>query len=264
MNSISIKPIGSFFDVDDQGYLINPTSASKIQPEYRGILDDIVDLYKKRFGKKLYSVYVRGSVAKGTAIKDISDIDTWCIVDDSQENITTKWRPLKKELFEKYPEFDDIEMGETPLDDIGRSYKILLHQSVCIFGIAIDVPKKKINSEFAMHAPQFKKRFDWFDELINKHTSSTEIKKDCVWLMKTLLRIGLELTLDKAGKYSRDLYPCYKIFSEYYQEKESNMREVLELALNPTDDMEYLISIKENFGQWLLLECSKQEWKIYE
>lgn len=82
--------------------------------------------------------------------------------------------------------------------------------------------------------------------------------------MKTLLRIGLELTLDKAGKYSRDLYPCYKIFSEYYQEKESNMREVLELALNPTDDMEYLISIKENFGQWLLLECSKQEWKIYE
>lgn len=264
MSKISIQPIGEFFETDKNGYIINPTSIEKIQPEYHEVIQDIIDLYRQRFGEKLYSVYLRGSVAKGTAIIGISDIDTWCIVDDVEENIDTQWRPFKKELFNKYPQFDDIEMGETPLSNIGRGYKILLHQSVCVYGKSVDVPNKKITSEFAMHAPNFRKRFDWFDELITKDSSPENIQRKCVWLMKTFLRIGLELTLDRAGKYSRDLYPCYEIFSEYYPEKESEMRQVLDLALNPTDDIDRLISIKENFGQWLLKECSKQEWKIYE
>ncbi len=155
-------------------------------------------------------------------------------------------------------------MGETSLHDIGRGYKILLHQSVCIFGESVEVPKKKITSEFAIHAPNFRKRFDWFDEFIKKDNSPENIKGKCVWLMKGMLRIGLELTLDRVGKYSRDLYPCYEIFSEYYPEKKDEMYKVLELALNPVNDLEYLISIKEGFGEWLLQECAKQEWKTYE
>jgi len=264
MNKIEIKPIGDFFETDFDGYIINPTSLDKIQLEYKDILNDIVEIYKKRFGAKLHSVYVRGSVAKGTAIENISDIDTWCVVNDLEENIKTSWQLYIKELFKKYPEFDDIEMGETLLGDIGRGYKILLHQSVCIYGESVNVPKKKINSQLAMHAPNFEERFDWFVDLIEKDTSPANIRRKCVWLMKTFLRIGLELTLDRVGKYSRDLYPCYEIFSEYYPEKEPEMRRALYLALNPIDDLNILNNFKEDFGNWLLQESQKQEWKIYE
>jgi len=75
--------------------------------------------------------------------------------------------------------------------------------------------------------------------------------------MKGLLRVGFELTMERSQKYTRDLYRCYETFAEYYPEKEPEMREVLDLALNPTADKEKMKQIMENFGAWLLAEIPK-------
>lgn len=260
---IEIQTIGNFFETDNEGYIINPTTTEKIQEEYKPVLEDIIKLYQQEYENKLISVYIRGSVVKGTAISGIADIDTFAFVDDISENLPRKWKELRENfgINKKYPQFDDIEMGATPFNDIERKYKILLHQSVAIYGSALPVAKKKISSEFAMHAPRLDRRLEKFDNIFSEGNLTTS---NCTWFMKTLLRTGLELTLDRAHKYSRDLYPCYQIFSEYYPEKESEMKEVLYLTLNPTDDKKILKRIRNGFAQWLLEETKNHKWKIYE
>jgi len=43
---IEIKPMGSYFEVDEEGYLINPASLNKVQEKWKPVLDDVVEVYK--------------------------------------------------------------------------------------------------------------------------------------------------------------------------------------------------------------------------
>ena len=73
-----------------------------------------------------------------------------------------------------------------------------------------------------------------------------------------MLRTGFELVMERANKYTRDLYPCYKAFADYYPEKESQMKEILHYALNPTDDMEKIRKLRGDFFPWLVEEVKKR------
>lgn len=257
--TIEIKPTGSYFEVDEDGYIINPASLEKIQGEWKELVDDIVEVYKKAYGENLKQVYIRGSVAKGEAVKGISDIDTFAYVDLSpeylKENNTN--REIRKDLVEKYQFVEDIEMGAFPLSEIPDDY-ITLNQSICVYGKPIEIPRMKPGKEMAIHSPNFHNRFVWFEKFLAKKSEpEEEIKKGCVWLMKGLLRVGFELTMERSGKYTRDLYRCYETFSEYYPEKEAEMREVLHLALNPTSDKNKIKEIMDNLGVWILSEIPK-------
>lgn len=87
---IEIKPTGSYFDIDKDGYLVNPASIEKIQNEWKEVLDMIIQKQKELFKDDLVAIYVRGSVSKGEAIKNISDIDTFSYVKTEQDNIDKK------------------------------------------------------------------------------------------------------------------------------------------------------------------------------
>lgn len=256
---IEIKPIGSYFDIDSDGYLINPASLEKIQEEYKPLIKEIIDIYKEIYGEHLKQVYLRGSVAKGEAIKGVSDIDTFAYVDLSpkylKKNNTN--RGMRKHLEEKYDFIEDIEMSAFSLSDIPNDY-IILNQSVCVHGDPLKVPKLRPGKELAIHVSEFHNLFLWFEKfLVKENEAEEEIKKSCSWLMKRLLRVGFEITMEREKKYTRDLYLCYETFAKYYPEKETEMREVLTLALNPITDKDEIKRVIDGLGQWLLLEISK-------
>ena len=257
-DKIEIQPKGSYFQTDENGFLINPASTEKIQEKWKPLIDDIVEVYKKLYGKKLKNVYIRGSVAKGEAVEGVSDIDTFSYVDLSKEELkeNNTNRDMRKHIEEKYDFVEDIEMGAFPLSYIPDDY-IILNQSLCVFGEPISIPKLKVGKEMAIHSPTFHNRFKWFAKFLHKDESEEENKKGCVWLMKGLLRVGFELTMERSQKYTRDLYLCYETFSEYYPEKEAEMREVLDLALNATADKSKMKKIMDNLGAWLLAEVPK-------
>ena len=250
---IQIKEIGSYFKVDDEGYLINPASSEKITDEWRPVVQDIVKGYKDHYGINLHSVYVRGSVGKGDAVPGISDIDTFAYVNLPKDQINTEWiNDFEKELAQKYPFVQGFEISVDPIQDAPND-RILLLQSACVFGtdLSKEMLKVKVGKETLGHVYSFRKNLAWFDEWSKKPQEKSEILNSCTWLMKRFLRTGLELTMERAGLYTRDLYPSYKVFAEYYPEKDDDMREVLFLALNPTDDLETIRKIRNNFGVWL-------------
>jgi hypothetical protein len=254
---IKIKNIGSYFDVDKYGYIINPTSQEKIQPQWRPVIDAVSETYQKVFGSKLKNVYIRGSVAKGQAVDHISDIDSFAYVDMEKDEINYDWvHEAEKTILEKNPFVEGIEFSVSPISSSQKNH-IMLNQSLCVYGEPIDVPRLKVDKNLAIHAPSFHKRLARFERFCEQEKTLEQIKSHCVWQMKGLLRVGAEITFERSKKYTRDLYKCYEVFSEYYPEKEKDMRKSLVLALNPTDDKNKIKEIMSGLGIWLLGESKK-------
>ena len=253
-NEIEIKPIGSYFQIDKDGFIVNPTSLENLQPDWKPAINSLVDIYKAKHGDKLVCVYIRGSVAKGEAVKDISDLDSFAYVKLKQEEIKSDWiSKAEQELITKYPFITKIEIDTLP---VSKAFKniVILNQSLCVYGDPLDVPKLKPGKEMAIHAPRLEKRMSRISKNLEAANDEAKIKRLCVQLMKTILRTGFEITMERSKKYTRDLYPCYETFSEYYPEKESQMKEVLCYALNPSSDKSKIKKIFNDMGDWLLEE----------
>jgi hypothetical protein len=78
--------------------------------------------------------------------------------------------------------------------------------------------------------------------------------RNCQEIMKLILRSGFELVMRRVGKYTPDLYICYRDFSKYYPQKSTEMRQVLDWFLNPISDKSLLNYFIDKFGKWLLKE----------
>ena len=249
---IEIKEIGSYFDVDSDGYIINPASHKKIQEKWSPAINSVIDLYKNEFGEKLKTVYVRGSVAKGKAIENVSDLDTFAYIHLEKESFPKGWTEEFRESFQKeYPFINGVDIMLKPVS-IESQGMILLNQSLCVFGEESGVSKIKVGKNLILHAPNLQKRFNMFYEF--KENRKHKVNEECEWQMKGILRTSLEMLIEKSGKYSRDLYPCYKLFSAYYPEKEAEMQNVLHLALNPTNKIEEIEDVINGIGSWLIKE----------
>jgi hypothetical protein len=250
---IQIEPIGSYFQTDTDGFIVNPTSHEKIQEKWAPAVEDTITAYKDEFGDKLKNVYIRGSVAKGMAIEGVSDLDSFAYVHLEKENIPQEWSKKFREDFEiKYPHINGVDIMTKPVS-IENKGQILLNQSLCVFGEKSKVEKIKIGRNLILHAPNLQVRFNMFYKF-KENIIEEKIPEKCAWQMKGILRTGLELLIEKSGKYSRDLYPCYEVFSEYYPEKELEMRNVLRLALNPTDQVDEIEKVIIGIGTWLTEE----------
>jgi predicted nucleotidyltransferase len=259
---IEIQPKGSYLKIDDEGYVINPASPEKIQEKWKPVIDDVLQAYKDQYGDKLKGVYIRGSVAKGEAIENISDIDTFAYVDIPKEEIDSAWTsPVKERLKENYPFVKGFEADAFPLSDTETNEdQIFLLQSLCVYGDKIEIRKMKPGKDMIFHFPMTEKRMLGFQNRIDRVVSQEKAKSDCTWIMKNILRTGFELTMERSHKYTRDLYLCYKDFSDYYPELEPEMKEVLFLALNPTTDKEKVRATMLAIVPWMIEKCSKQTY----
>lgn len=255
-NEIEIKPIGSYFEVDEDGYLVNPTSLEKIQADWKPAINDTVELYKKQFASKLKNVYIRGSVATGDAIKNISDLDTFAYVDLPENEITKAWaKDLNIDLRKKYPFITDVELNARPLvSSKNKNYK--LSKALCVYGDPLEVSKMRPGKSMMNHIYKLADKLSNLEERL-KTDNPTELKSQCCFLMKEILRSGFDITMERSKKYTRDLYPCYMDFSEYYPDKESQMKEVLKYALNPINDREKIKQVIDSIVPWLLEEAKK-------
>lgn len=255
---IEIQPTGLLFEVDKQGFLVNPASMDKVQEHWRPVVKEYVQACKDLYGDDLVSVYIRGSVAKGKAIDGISDLDAFVVLqDDYQQPHKDLISEKRKSMAKNFPFVNGFEFEEYTQTGI-QDECILLNQSFCIFGEEIKVPAVKLSKDLALHAPNFQSRHNHLVSFIQEENPSKErIKNRVEWLGKGILRTGLEILIEKSGKYTRDLYPCYQVFSEYYPEKESQMRAVLDLVLNSNTTQERAREVLLPMSEFILEESKK-------
>lgn len=75
--------------------------------------------------------------------------------------------------------------------------------------------------------------------------------------MKILVRAGLALVIVEENLYTRDLYPAYTLFAKYFPEKEHEMRQALQYAIDPTDNPEEIVEFLNKFGSWMIIQAEK-------
>jgi len=258
-----IKNIGAFLEIDADGYIINPASLEKIQEKWFKPLEEAKEEYMARFGTALHSLYLRGSVPKGQGIDEISDLDTFAVVDLSEDEIDISWwKEINDRIKEKYPFVEGVEIVAIPISQLSESKgdQIMIKtQSICLYGtdLASTIAPFKPGFETTQHIQSIEKKVENTLFWLQEDKSEEKVAKKCAWIMKQLLRSGFELVMERSGKYTRDLYPCYETFSEFYPEKKDEMYKVLELAISPSADKQVIQKVVSGIGQWVADEAER-------
>jgi len=259
-----ILEIGSVLHTNKDGFLIPQANKSKIKGKWKEAVDFLVNEYLENLGEKnIHSVWIRGSVAKGEAIDNISDIDSFCLVNTTDIDISFLQKSEHK-IKQKFPFVTKIETEFIPIQKLFEDEDYfwwrfaLKTQSVCVYGedIASQIPSFKPDKKLAKKIQEhLEKRIMQAKEKIEKNSGNeTQIKTVCSWIMKRIVRQGFILVMVEECVFTRDLYPCYKTFSKHYPEKEEEMKTALELAIYPVSDIKRIFLVLDNLGKWLIYE----------
>jgi len=258
-----IRKTGTIQNLDKEGYIINNLSLDNLQQEYKIILNEVLKFYLQHFSEKIHSIYLRGSVAKGEAIHNISDIDTIAIsFDDIAKESLEIRTPFRQEMDIKYPYLNGIEMHFEKLDNVMSTKKIQFlfkTQCICINGTDIreKIPKFGIGKWAYAHSKNLKKDIENATQRLKKEPLNERREQTCSWIMKRMIRVGFEIVMKKEQCFTRDLYPCYELFSKHYPEKESQMMKALELAIFPVADIDSILEIVNSLDSLLITEVGK-------
>ena len=125
---------------------------------------------------------------------------------------------------------------------------ILKTQSLCVLGEDLSnqiphfLPDKSLLLNYRWIASDFQKF------LTQKELSEKELKD----FLKVIIRTGFEIVMNMEGRFTPDLYLCYKSFSSYFPEWESAMGKVLFCYINPSNYNEEIRRLIIELSKWLI------------
>ena len=262
---VGIIRCGSYLPVGADSFFLNTLSVSNIQESWSIPVDSVINTYVSILGRdNLYGIYLRGSVAKGTAVDYVSDIDSVAIlrsdihIDPHLFNSSNKLIISESPFVKKIENICIFEKNFFLADSYRYSRLLMATESVCLWGnnIVDHLPRYKLDRNFINLLPLDLEKhiYKMRSEFVFSSPSSEYMYVICIFLMKKILRQAMNMLVFKSGLYSRDLYLCYEVFSRYYPEKKSQMYEVLFYAINPSSDMFLVERILSGIGDWLVQE----------
>ncbi len=267
---IELKRHGSYLATDSDGFVVSQSHKSLIQEKWKPVINATIDFYKAKLDEELHSVYIRGSVSKGMAVDDLSDLDSFCVLREgvsSPDDLKTK--DFQKVIKEKYHFCDFVEISFIEYQKVFEAPKerersiieeLIKTQAVCVYGddLASKIKPFRI-SEMIGHSLFVEKELEKLPEYFEEaRDSESEIKDLCSWIMKRIIRSGFDLVLEREQKFTRDLYLCFESFSKYYPDKSNEMKEVLNLCLNPISDVKKINQTLSRIGPFLLSQIESR------
>ena len=260
-----ITNIGHLFPIDENGYIGGIDKQRPLSMPWARVVANIKTACLEHFCADLHSVYIRGSVARGTAVEGISDVDNLLVFENRVKVTDTSWIDgFRTAMNRKYRFHTGVSFRFAVLDDLlnlegYRFFRFLLKtQSVCILGedLAPRLSRFKPGHDVVYHAFLLKEDMDTHVAGIRLARDSDVMNHHCRKIMKKILRTGMELVMADLGVYARDLYPCYMAFKRRYQEQHKAMRQALEYAVNPPQDKHRILAFLDDFGAWMVAEAA--------
>ena len=263
MRHVKIARIGKY-QVDVQGFLQRVGDTANIQGVWLEAVQALKRAYLGRWSS-VHSIYIRGSLAKGTPIEHVSDIDSFAVMEPSWDGAATydevkAWaEEVERDIQSAFPFVAGVEVGLEAYAGIlerDNPYTFIVKtEAACVYGddLASEIQPYKLGPDIAFQTRHFQQHLDLF---LDEYPQEPDEEKAAfvAWLMRRFLRLGMELVMVKEGRYTRDLYLCYESFAKYYPEQEASMYRALELALNSVVSRE-TESFIETFGVWLAQEA---------
>ncbi len=263
-NSGEILKLGTLLQANKEGFLVSDLKKNSIQPKWGKAVKKAVFLLKKQI-PGIYSIYVRGSVATGRAIDAVSDVDLLVVTEKPTRDVY-KQRVFCSlaELNKKFPFITRFDVGYyTAKDIVNIKERVLVKlRSVCVYGknISNKIPALRPGRDICVTLLGLPKEIEQtLQEIEEGYYTNENTKAMCTWMMKRLVRGGLELVSERDGVYTRDLYMCYENFSAHYPAYKENSYEALRLAIYPENNVPKIKKIIKTFGGFLIKESKKRK-----
>jgi len=257
-----------FLEQDKNGFLLNAGGKELIQTEYIGVLRDVVvEMRKSIDPNNLISIYVVGSVARGEAVLNKSDIDLVIVTSNNRlvpPHICDGGS--MKQLMANYPFVTNIQCDLLDKKTaIGKYFDltsfVLKTQSVLLHGKdireSISGFKPDIylaNSEII----QLKSDIAEAKEEIESAKPSEAIVYWCRRIMKNILRDAYFIVMYEEGKYSVDNETLRDVFIKYHPDLDKDISRVADLIGNPIDSKDELLGFLNSFG--VEMEALAEDW----
>lgn len=251
----SLKVIGDVLGTDDRGFLVKLVSKDTFYKPLVPLIGKVVTVAKDVFTDELHSVYIRGSVAKGTFIPNISDIDPVFITKNTpSDELFEQFKKRIIDLNKKYPDVTNIEKNVQTIDEVLKAKSpIYKYQSVCVYGkdLMAELPDMKPGKQTVVHLKKILGSIDESIPRIGEETEARWIRHWSIWMCKQLIRSCHELLAEDLQQFARDIYPCYKASADAWPEQEPMLRRVAEIAVFGTEDKSELIDITKQMKKFL-------------
>jgi hypothetical protein len=258
---ISIQPIGKLFQVNDEGFLVNPTDWCHVPAKFHALIEGIKNSYCQFYQNDLHSLYLRGSIVRGTYIENLSDIDAVGLIhlENKKWEHTVFEAAFSKAFKEEFSYSGRLElMISSYSSDLSSTYPtlamILKTQSLCIWGndIIESLNSYKPDRSLLFH-------YKWLERDISIALKDHGDKIiDYQSVMKLMIRSGFELIIEKSGTYTADLYPAVQAFGKYYPAYKEDMEKTLFYFLNPNVNVAEQKRLLLTFGKWLINEVDRK------
>jgi uncharacterized protein len=235
---IEPRRIGRFLAVDEFGYVEPDVASEHIGAAWLPLVAFVRDVLMRRPGVR--SVYLRGSIARGLAIENVSDADFMYFSETSYDAADIE---LEKAVAAKFPVAKDLELSRldrATFDKIDpwreRPYFHMLLKTQCLFlagdDIASDIAPFRIGPEMVCHVFSLPGDFARLPRLLQEGRNGGVEQAMWQWFSRRIVRSGFEITMDRSDRFTRDLYLCYEQFAAFYPERAEPMFRVLVNCLN--------------------------------
>ena len=230
---IEPQRIGRFLNVDGAGCVVPDVAAEHIGTVWQPLVAFVRDALMRRPGVR--SIYLRGSIARGLAIEEISDADFIYL---SETNFDPADIELEKAAAARFPFVKSVALFR--LDRAGfdhirprqtRPYfqMLLKTQSLFLGGddVTEDVAPFRAGPDMVSHVFSLADDFVRLPRLLQHGRDSGVEQEMCQWFSRRVVRSGFEITMDRSDRFTRDLYLCYEQFAEFYPDRAAPMFRVL-------------------------------------
>lgn len=264
-----IRPLGRFWPLDEEGFLANDAAHWKIASPFSSVVEEARVACLEAPG--IRSFYVRGTVARGEAIQEISDLDCLAVLERSPTTVElSRMENRAEEIGYRNSCVSGVTLELVDLAEIGFSSGPLrfselglqlVTQGLCLAGRddTSALPRYRPGVLVANNdVCQIRSDIQEALRAVEQDRSPKNVEYWCRRISKNVVRTGLSLTLPDGGRYARDLYPCYRAFSEMYPEAEANMKLAVASILSLTTDAGQVKDFLTGFGSWIA--CTADAW----
>jgi uncharacterized protein len=249
--------------LDENGFIISEVSYGNILPEYKELIGACITALKSALPNLIHSIYVYGSVARGDAVREKSDLDLLVILTRKlTENERSALNKSLADLSAKYGSLvREVGVADCTYDEMldtnnkygwGAYLKILC---VCVYGE--DLSKKfgtfKLTSEIAIGfngdiATDLQSAIRKIKDTVNDE----EAGKIAATLARKLIRTCYSMVMTRAQVWTTKLSEQADIFIKYFPEKRTFVRTLQVWVVQPPHNRNDVVAILEGEGYWVV------------
>jgi predicted nucleotidyltransferase len=246
--------------LDPEGYIRPEADLANVQPEYQGLPDAAAGLLAEEFGARLHSAYLYGSVVRGNAVPERSDLDVVAVllaapVDEDRRRAGR----VEQALVERFPVLFSAGVGLTHLLEVRspaqrHGLQVFLRElAVCICGedLRPGLPRTRPSAAVAAglhddtHAVLARAR-----ETLATSTDPEVIRRACRMASRRMVQVAFAVVMAREGVWATVLEEQAAAVGAAFPQWAEAARRAAEQGRRAVADAGVVRELLDTFGRW--------------